>query len=262
MRDAHGRVQSVVLVGGTSEIGQAILRHLPIAPGGRVRLVGRPGPALGDAADAMAAHLGVEIAVGAFDACAPGDPSPLMDDWFDADVDVAIFAVGELGTGAIDDPVTVHRITEVNFAGVAPLIAACGEAMCRQGHGMVVVLSSIAAERPRADNAPYGAAKAGLDAFARGIAPRLEARGVRMLVVRPGFVHTRMTAGMRPAPFAASADDVAVAVAGALDGRASVIWVPGVLRWVMRVVTLLPERLFRVVAARSAPGRDDAPPAP
>ena len=88
------------------------------------------------------------------------------------------------------------------------------------------MLSSVAAERPRAGNAIYGAAKAGLDALAQGLADATAATGVRVLVVRPGFVRTRMTAGLPPAPFATTPEAVAEATVRALAGRAHTIWVP------------------------------------
>ena len=107
------------------------------------------------------------------------------------------------------------------------------------------MLSSVAAERARASNAIYGAAKAGLDALAQGLADQAAADGVRVLVVRPGFVRTRMTAGLKPAPFATTAEAVADATVRALAGRAHTVWVPGSLRLVFAVLRHLPRRLYR-----------------
>ena len=107
------------------------------------------------------------------------------------------------------------------------------------------MLSSVAAERPRASNAIYGAAKAGLDALAQGLADAAAGTGVRVLVVRPGFVKTRMTEGLPPAPFATTADAVADATVGALAGRAHTIWVPARLRIVFAILRHLPRWLFR-----------------
>jgi decaprenylphospho-beta-D-erythro-pentofuranosid-2-ulose 2-reductase len=107
------------------------------------------------------------------------------------------------------------------------------------------VLSTVAAERPRAANAIYGAAKAGLDALAQGLADATAGSGVRVLVVRPGFVTTRMTAGLKPAPMAATPEAVADATVRALAGRAHTIWVPGRLRVVFAVLRHLPRSLYR-----------------
>ena len=88
------------------------------------------------------------------------------------------------------------------------------------------MLSSIAAIRPRKANFVYGAAKAGLDAFARGLADSLHGSGVQVLLVRPGFVTGRMTAGMTPAPLATTPAAVGAAVAAGLARGGSTIWVP------------------------------------
>jgi decaprenylphospho-beta-D-erythro-pentofuranosid-2-ulose 2-reductase len=97
----------------------------------------------------------------------------------------------------------------------------------------------------RAANFVYGATKAGLDGFAQGLGDALAPSGARVLVVRPGFVHTRMTAGMRPAPFATTPDAVARDVVAGLRAGRSVVWSPGILRWVFVVLRHLPRAVFR-----------------
>ena len=91
---------------------------------------------------------------------------------------------------------------ETNFTGHVTALLAFGEAMRQRGSGTIVVLSSVAAVRPRKFNSVYGATKAALDAFARGYADSLHGTGVRVLLVRPGFVIGKMTEGMTPAPLA------------------------------------------------------------
>src|SRR5581483_11781556 len=135
--------------------------------------------------------------------------------------DVVVLAVGVLGgqAGLDTDRGVAQDVMRVNFLGSGSLLLAALASLRRQGRGTIVVLSSVAAERARKSNAIYGAAKAGLDALAQGMADSLAGTGVRVLVVRPGFVRTRMTAGLKPAPFATSAEAVAKAVRAALDGR-------------------------------------------
>jgi decaprenylphospho-beta-D-erythro-pentofuranosid-2-ulose 2-reductase len=162
-------------------------------------------------------------------------------------LDVALLAVGvlgERGAGTDDVDAAVETI-RVNALGAGSLLLHTARVMREHGSGTIVVLSSVAAERPRRANAVYGASKAALDALARGLGDDLEEDGVRVLVVRPGFVHTRMTRGMAAAPFATTPTVVADAVVAALDGRAQVVWVPRPLRWVMLVMRLLPRPLFR-----------------
>jgi decaprenylphospho-beta-D-erythro-pentofuranosid-2-ulose 2-reductase len=120
--------------------------------------------------------------------------------------------------------------------------------MRAQGHGVIVVLSSVAAVRPRKANLVYGAAKAGLDAFARGLADSLRGTGVRVLLVRPGFVTGRMTAGMTPAPLATTPAAVGAATAAALATNAGTVWVPPSLAVLAGAMRLVPRPIWRRMA--------------
>jgi decaprenylphospho-beta-D-erythro-pentofuranosid-2-ulose 2-reductase len=133
-----------------------------------------------------------------------------------------------------------------NLTGHVTALLAFGEAMRRRGSGTIVVLSSVAAVRPRKFNSVYGATKAGLDAFARGYADSLHGSGVRLLLVRPGFVTGRMTEGMKPAPLATTPQAVGAAVASALaSGNKPVVWVPAALVGLATVMKLIPRPVWR-----------------
>lgn len=241
--------QRVLLVGGTSEIGLAIVRRLavdgPVAP----VLIGRDRGRL-DAAAAGLQELGlgpVEIEIA--DADALDDHDHALSSAFDSPggVDTVILAVGVLGAqaGLDADPQEALEVLRVNFVGAGSLLLGCLRRLRAQGHGRLIVLSSAAAERPRASNAIYGAAKAGLDALAQGLADATAGTGVRVLTVRPGFVTTRMTVGLQPAPFSTTAEAVAQATVAALDSRAHTVWVPGQLRWLFAGLRHLPRAVFR-----------------
>src|SRR5206468_334130 len=161
--------------------------------------------------------------------------------------DVVVLAVGVLGAqaGLDADRGEATEVMRVDFLDCGSLLLASLHALRRQGRGTLVVLSSVAAERPRAANAVYGAAKAGLDALAQGLADAAAGTGVRVLVVRPGFVRTRMTAGLAPAPMSVAPEQVADATVRALAGRAHTVWVPGRLRYVFAVLRYLPRSIFR-----------------
>ena len=133
----------------------------------------------------------------------------------------------------------------MNVVGSGSLLIHAARRLRDGGGGTLVVLSSVAAERPRRANAVYGASKAALDALARGLGDDLHEDGVRTLVVRPGFVRTRMTRGLEPAPLATDAETVARAVVDGLDSGARIVWAPRALRWLMLVVRMLPGPLFR-----------------
>jgi decaprenylphospho-beta-D-erythro-pentofuranosid-2-ulose 2-reductase len=162
-------------------------------------------------------------------------------------VDYVVLAVGVLGaqSGLQAERDEALEVMRVNFVGSGSLLLHALARLRHQGSGTLIVLSSVAAERPRASNAIYGAAKAGLDALAQGLADATADSGVRVLVVRPGFVTTKMTEGLEPAPMATTPQAVAEATVAALSGRAHTVWVPGRLRLVFSVLRHLPRQVFR-----------------
>jgi decaprenylphospho-beta-D-erythro-pentofuranosid-2-ulose 2-reductase len=115
----------------------------------------------------------------------------------------------------------------------------------RQGHGAIVALSSVAGERVRRSNFVYGSSKAGMDGFYLGLGEALREYGGQVLVVRPGFVRTRMTEGRDPAPLSVTAEQVAAAVVRGVADRSELVWVPPALRAVMSGLRHLPRPVFR-----------------
>jgi decaprenylphospho-beta-D-erythro-pentofuranosid-2-ulose 2-reductase len=114
-----------------------------------------------------------------------------------------------------------------------------------QGHGTMVALSSVAGERVRRANFVYGSTKAGMDGFFQGLGDSLVGSGVRVMIVRPGFVIGRMTQGMEPAPLATDPGGVADAIVRGLARGDSVVYVPPALRQVFRVFRHLPRAVWR-----------------
>lgn len=246
MRNALHEPQTILLLGGTSEIGRAIVEEL-IAPVTHTVVLACRRP---DGAEAQRFERdGLRVGVESFDASAPETHDALLRSWADryGDLDVVIIAFGQLGDqAAFDaDPAAAASVAQVNYVGgVSSGLAAAG-VMRRQGHGHLIVVSSIAAERPRAANFVYGSSKAGLDAFAQGLADSLDGTGVDVTVVRPGFVHTRMTQGLKPAPFATTPEAVAVRAVDGMRRGAHTVWAPAGLRYIFSVLRHLPRPVFR-----------------
>jgi decaprenylphospho-beta-D-erythro-pentofuranosid-2-ulose 2-reductase len=117
--------------------------------------------------------------------------------------------------------------------------------MRQQGQGTIVLLSSTAGQRPRRSIYVYGASKAGVDALAEGMAFTLRDQGVQVLTVRPGFVNTKMTAGLKPAPLSTTPGAVAEATVNAMVAGKELIWVPWSMRYVMIILKLIPRPIFR-----------------
>jgi decaprenylphospho-beta-D-erythro-pentofuranosid-2-ulose 2-reductase len=192
---------------------------------------------------------GATVELGVLDADDIGSHRQAIERAFvDADgFDVVVLAVGVLGAqaGLDADPEEAIEVMRVNFLGAGSLLLECLRHLRRHGKGTLILLSSVAAERPRASNAIYGAAKAGLDALGQGLSDATSSSGLRLIVVRPGFVKTRMTAGLEPTPFATTPEAVATATVAALRGRAGTVWVPGRLRLIFLILRHLPRSIYR-----------------
>jgi decaprenylphospho-beta-D-erythro-pentofuranosid-2-ulose 2-reductase len=247
VRDAFGNPQRVVVFGGGSEIGQALVRRLGRERPLQVILAGRNASQI---ETQQLVNLGHSVEVTDFDAADFDAHDQVVDRVFErGDVDIAVLAFGVLPDQeqVERDRAAVVASLQTNFVGGVSLLVPLAERMRAQGHGAIVVLSSVAAERPRRANFVYGAAKAGLDSFSQGLADALAGSGVQVLVVRPGFVRTKMTRGLPPAPLATDPDAVADVIADGLRRGAHTVWAPPALRYVMTVLRLLPRPVFRLL---------------
>jgi decaprenylphospho-beta-D-erythro-pentofuranosid-2-ulose 2-reductase len=249
MNDAFAQPQSVLVLGGTSDIARATVRVLLAGRTRSVVLAGRDPAGLALAAQDARAAGASTVATVAFDAADVGHHAEVLGKVFaeHGDFDLVLMAVGVLGNQAADeeDPVAAAGVIWSNFAGPAAACLVVADRLRQQGHGTLVVLSSVAGERVRRANFIYGSSKAGLDGFAQGLGDSLVGSGARVMVVRPGFVTTKMTAGMKPAPLAASAEQVAAAILEGLAKGAQIVWAPGALRPMMILARHLPRAVFR-----------------
>jgi len=242
-----GSPPRLLLLGGTSEIGLAILAALALPGNAEVILAGRDEQRLA----AAGKELPCQVTTMAYDAMDTGGHQAFADAVFaDGPLDLVISAAGVL----IPQDEVEHDVTraadmvETNFTGHVTTLLAIASRMRTQGRGTIVVLSSVAAVRPRKANFVYGSAKAGLDAFARGLADSLHGTGVRVVLVRPGFVTGRMTAGMSPAPMSSTPAQVGAATAAALGGGKASVWIPAPLAGLALALRLIPRPLWRRVS--------------
>jgi len=254
MRDAFGDVQSVLVLGGGSDIAVATVEELAKGRCRTAVLAGRDLSKLQPVAERLRAAGVTDVDLVAFDATAPDTHQAVIDQvWAEhPDLDVVLLAFGILGDQATfdEDPKAAADATLTNYAGAVSASLATAKHLRRQGHGTLVVLSSVAGERTRPDNYVYGSTKAGLDAFAQGLGDSLVGSGASVMVVRPGFVHTSMTAGMEEAPMSTTAEAVATDIVAGLRRGAHTIWSPAKLRYVFTVLRHLPRPVWRKVAAR------------
>jgi decaprenylphospho-beta-D-erythro-pentofuranosid-2-ulose 2-reductase len=247
VKDAFGLPQSLLVLGGTSEIALAIARRLIARRARTVWLAGRPSPALEQAAEGLRV-LGADVRTVDFDALDPESHETVLGKVFaEGAVDMVLLAFGVLGDQAHDerDPLRAVRVAQTNYTGAVSAGLVAARALQAQGHGSLVVLSATAGERARRTDFIYGSSKAGLDTFAQGLGDALYGTGVHVMVVRPGFVRTRMTAGRAREPLATTPEAVATAIELGLRRRSETVWVPGALRWVMSALRHAPRALFR-----------------
>jgi decaprenylphospho-beta-D-erythro-pentofuranosid-2-ulose 2-reductase len=250
MNDAFGRPQSVVVLGGTSDIAGALVDTF-LAQRCRTVVLAAKNPSALAAAAARARAGGAQaVETVPFDAADVHHAAATVGRCFGAaggSVDLVVVAVGLLSQSPDDvtDPAHLSEVISVNYTWPAVAVASAAERLQAQGYGRIIVLSSVAAVRARPPNFLYGSAKGALDDFTSGLADTLRGTGVVIHIVRPGFVHTKMTRGLRPAPFAVGPEAVAAAVVRGIERNVAVIWVPGFLRWLYLVLRHLPKAVWR-----------------
>ena len=249
MKDGLGRVQSLLLIGGDSDIGIATATAFVARGTGNVILAGRDPLRLEERASALRTAGAKAVEVMTFDADAVDEHAAFFDAAFSrpGGLDLVIVAAAVLGDQATAerDPAAIVAIARTNSLGAVSAMAHAAERLRQQGQGTLVLFSSVAGQRPRRSNFIYGSSKAGVDAFAEGLAFALRDQGVQVLTVRPGFVRTKMTAGLKPAPFSTTPEAVAAAVVRGVTRGEELIWCPPLLRYVMIALKLVPRPIFR-----------------
>jgi decaprenylphospho-beta-D-erythro-pentofuranosid-2-ulose 2-reductase len=247
--DAVGNPQTILLLGGTSEIGLAICQRYLRNARARIVLAAMPGdPGRDDAVAQMKAAGARSVEMIDFEALDADSHPKMMDQAFaGGDVDVAIVAFGVLGDAEElwQNQRKAVQAAEINYTAAVSVGVLLAEKMRAQGFGQIIAMSTVAGERVRRSNFVYGSTKAGLDGFYLGLSDALREYGVHVLVIRPGQVRTRMSAHIKEAPLTVDKDYVAnLAVTAAAKGK-ELVWAPAAFRYVMVVLRHLPRSVFR-----------------
>ncbi|MHC4040797.1 SDR family oxidoreductase [Bradyrhizobium sp. 23AC] len=238
--------KSVLVLGSSSDIGRAAARAFAKA-GYDVGLAGRDVAALEpDAAD-LRARYAIDVGLYKFDvldtAAFAGFVSGLP-----ALPDVVISIVGLLGVqeNAESDLAHATAVMRSNYEGPSLILGVFAEKFLGRGTGTLVGVSSVAGDRGRASNYVYGSAKAGFSAFLSGLRARASRGGVHVVSVKPGFVRTKMTDGMKLiGPLTVEAPVVGDAILSAVKNKTDVVYVSGKWRLVMLIIKTLPEAVFK-----------------
>lgn len=237
--------QQLLVMGARSDIGRALAKRYA-AEGYEIVLAARRAAELADDARDLEVRYRVPARTVEFDVLDPDADGFL--DRLGALPDVMIMVAGLLGdqNASAADTKTADLVMRTNYNGPAVYLLAAGQRMAARGAGTIVGISSVAGERGRRSNFIYGAAKAGLTAFLSGLRASLADQGVHVLTVKPGFVATRMTEGMKLPPLlTASADEVATAVFKAAAKRRNAIYVRPIWLPIMSIIRHVPEPVFK-----------------
>ncbi|MBE1550434.1 decaprenylphospho-beta-D-erythro-pentofuranosid-2-ulose 2-reductase [Mycobacterium sp. OAS707] len=253
--DAVGNPQTILLLGGTSEIGLAICARYLRNAHARIVLADLPDHPRKDEAVAAMKEAGAKSVDWIdFDGTETENHPKVIDAAAaGGDIDVAIVAFGLLGNAEElwQNQRKAVQIAEINYTAAVSVGVLLGEKMKAQGFGQIIAMSSAAGERVRRSNFVYGSTKAGLDGFYLGLGEALREFGVRVLVIRPGQVRTSTTiahwksTGAKEAPFTVDKEYVAeLAVTASAKGK-ELVWAPGAFRYVMMVLRHIPRPIFR-----------------
>lgn len=241
----------IAIVGATKGMGRALARELA-ARGHVLCLLGRDAEELArSVADLLARAPGCAATSAPCDLEQPESFEPALTSATSAmsGLDAVVITAGLFATQDVleGDPALLQRLLVVDFANTVVLCEAARRRLVAGQGGTLCVFSSVAGDRGRKPVVLYGAAKAGLTAYLEGLDHRWHGAGLRVVCVKPGFVRTSMTEGLKPPPFAGDPEGVAPRIARAIERGTPVVYAPGMWRWVMFVIRRLPRWVMRRV---------------
>ena len=241
-------MQRILIIGANSGMAEAAAR-IWAKRGDRLFLLGRSVERL----EALSADLSIRGAQMAghaiFDATALDHHADILEKSVHllGGLDIALIAHGTLSDQHLAQLDMGYALKELNINGISvvSLSTILANAFEAQGHGTLAVISSVAGERGRQSNYVYGSAKALVTVFTQGLRNRLQRQGVHVCTLKPGFVATAMTAGLKQGPLFASVDTAGRCIVTAIDKKKNVAYVPGFWALIMFVIRSIPENIFK-----------------
>ena len=238
----------VLIVGATSAIAGETAKAYA-SDGGRLFLTGRNAPRLASVRDDLLVRGAAQVETAELDVARIPSHRQVIDSAIAAlgGLDVALIAHGTLPDQALCQQNVSETLDaiQVNFTGTVALLTLLANYFEAQHSGCIAVITSVAGDRGRQSNYVYGAAKGGVDRFLQGLRNRLFRSGVAVVTIKPGFVDTPMTAGMKKSLLFASARRVGLGIHRAIGRRRSVVYIPWFWRPIMAVIKCLPEDIFK-----------------
>jgi short-subunit dehydrogenase len=164
------------------------------------------------------------------------------------DFDTVLLAYGSMHDQSIA-ATSIEVLSEelqVNFVSAAAILTLFAADLERRRTGCIAAISSVAGDRGRRSNYVYGSSKGGLSLFLQGLRSRLYPSGVRVITVKPGPVRTSMTDQLPNSVHFADPRKVACDIVRGLERRSpDILYTPGIWRYIMLVVRLIPEAIFK-----------------
>jgi hypothetical protein len=237
---------AALILGVTSDIGRAAAQQFAAA-GYALQLAGRRREAVQRERDDLAVRTAGPVTMHVLDVTDSAAHAAFLDS-LDPLPEVAVCVVGTMGDQAENerDPAKAAQVIAATYTAPAQLLGELANRFAARGHGTIVGVSSVAGDRGRATNYVYGSAKAGFTAFLSGLRNRFAGTGVHVATIKPGFVRTRMTAGLKlPGPLTASPDRLGRSIHAAVAKRRNVVYVLPVWRLVMLIIRAIPEPVFK-----------------
>jgi short-subunit dehydrogenase len=236
--------ETVLILGATSDVGKA-LATIYNSRGYNLILAGRKELDLNALASTLPLKENASIA--SFDALDFDQHTTWFND-LDTIPDIAICVFGYLGDQnmAMSDWKEAHNIIDTNYTGAVSVLNVIANEFQKRKTGIIAGISSVGGDRGRQSNFIYGSAKAGFSAYLSGLRNRLFREGVHVLTVKPGFINTKMTAGLNlPKPITASPEQVAECIYRGIDRKKNVIYVLPIWFWIMLIIKSIPEFIFK-----------------
>jgi len=241
-------MKNVLILGATSGIAQAIAKQLA-ARGVNLILAGRSMDELNRLAGDLKIRFNCSATVMLFDALA----FDTHESFYEAckanvgQLDGVILCYGYMGDQrkAQNDAQHAKEVIDVNYTSCVSILHIIANDFERRGSGFICAISSVAGDRGRQSNYVYGSAKGALSLFLQGLRNRLAKSGVSVLTVKPGFVDTRMTYGQPGLFLVAKPEKVASDIIRAIEKKKNVLYTPFFWRWIMLIIKLIPESVFK-----------------
>jgi hypothetical protein len=238
--------KNVLIIGGTSDIGFAIAKEFARL-GFDITLVGRDTERLKSNASDLSIRYGVNTDYYYIDIEQLQSIDEFLSD-YNQSPDGIVFAIGYLGNQiqAQNDFEEAKKLMNINFTNAMKLLNHFANQFEQKQSGFIIGISSVAGDRGRQSNYIYGAAKAALSTYLSGLRNRLAIKNVQVITVKPGFVHTKMTAGLPLSKLMTSEPEaVARDVVKAWKHHKDVIYTKSIWKWIMCLIKSLPEKIFK-----------------